>query len=340
MEEPLVIQTHSGRFHADEVIAIILLSNYYSLKSCEIKIVRSRDKEIFETSDILVDVGMKYDPETLRFDHHQEDFFETWDPTSKIPLSSVGLVWRHYGLDIVQNYLLGNTEYESNETHLKNLHDLIYQKILLEVDAYDNGIKLNTENFNISSLVNSLNGDVSDSKSQNLNFEKAMRMIGEILDIKFKEVVDNYYSFQRDLEIVQKMDLNQDFLYVEKKIPTFYECLNQLDPKYRVKFIIFKKENYVIEARKRKYNSFELIKPLVSEEYLKSHLDNPEDLIFIHKALFIAKTKSYKSAEQIVKLSLEKKIGKNGIYSWKRLVIGLGGIGLGIGMYYKFLLKD
>ena len=57
--------------------------------------------------DILVDVGSEYIPEKLRFDHHQKSFTDTWDNNQdkfkNIKLSSAGLVYKHYGKEIIRN---------------------------------------------------------------------------------------------------------------------------------------------------------------------------------------------------------------------------------------------
>jgi len=52
----------------------------------------------------VVDVGAEYLPDKLRLDHHQKSFKEYWSEHYKgIKLSSAGLVYRHYGKEIVHN---------------------------------------------------------------------------------------------------------------------------------------------------------------------------------------------------------------------------------------------
>jgi len=58
--------THNGIFHADEVFAIAALR----AAGHDYEIVRSRNHEIIETADIVVDVGGVYNPAAFRFDHH------------------------------------------------------------------------------------------------------------------------------------------------------------------------------------------------------------------------------------------------------------------------------
>lgn len=63
------IGTHNGTFHCDEVLACSMLRLLPEYENAEI--IRTRDKNILETCDIVVDVGGMYEPSTHRYDHHQ-----------------------------------------------------------------------------------------------------------------------------------------------------------------------------------------------------------------------------------------------------------------------------
>ena len=77
------VATHSGPFHADDVMAWALIRCFYDANAT---IVRTRDADRLARADIVVDVGAVYDPDTRRFDHHQS--------TYEGPLSSAGMVLR------------------------------------------------------------------------------------------------------------------------------------------------------------------------------------------------------------------------------------------------------
>jgi uncharacterized UPF0160 family protein len=58
---------------------------------------------------VVVDVGGVYDPNIHRYDHHQKTFEGTYSDRHHIKLSSAGLVYKHFGKEIVRNLLnLGN----------------------------------------------------------------------------------------------------------------------------------------------------------------------------------------------------------------------------------------
>jgi uncharacterized UPF0160 family protein len=311
------IVTHNGKIHSDEVSAVALLSSYFSNKNVEVSVLRTRNSEKFLEGDYLVDVGGEYDHERNRYDHHQAGFGETWDGF-QTPLSSAGLIWRHFGKDIVEMYLsnLSNNfeQYDQgfnySETTIQELVNTIYEKLIYDIDANDNGISTipGQASLNISEIVSAINGNVTDEISQNTNFNRAVSLVGNIFDIKFREIINGYFNFQKDLENVSTLDLTREYLILENNIPTIFKCLEKLDPENIVKFCIFSDSNrgeYTVKARRTKGEKYSPICPILSEEFLKSCVTNPEHIIFIHRASFIAKTTSLSTAEEIVQRSLE-----------------------------------
>ena len=61
--------THSGGFHADELLSSVVLKFLFS----DAEIIRTREKQMITPSKnkIIYDVGGKYDPKFQIFDHHQ-----------------------------------------------------------------------------------------------------------------------------------------------------------------------------------------------------------------------------------------------------------------------------
>lgn len=110
---PLHIVTHSGSFHADDVLAVALLRAFVDPHAT---VERTRDPARITAADVVVDVGSVYDPATRRFDHHQRSYDG--------PLSSAGMVlaW------------LAAEHHIAAELAAKLRHDLVDY-----VDAVDNG---------------------------------------------------------------------------------------------------------------------------------------------------------------------------------------------------------
>ncbi len=91
---PDFLVTHSGGFHADELLSSVILTRLFP----QARIVRSRASEwITPGADrIIYDVGGAYDAEAGIFDHHQRGAPLREDGQ---PYSSFGLIWKHYGHD-------------------------------------------------------------------------------------------------------------------------------------------------------------------------------------------------------------------------------------------------
>jgi len=69
----VVVATHDGDFHADDVFSIALLQILCSEAGVKINTLRTRDEGMINVMDIRVDVGGRWDEKTLDFDHHQND---------------------------------------------------------------------------------------------------------------------------------------------------------------------------------------------------------------------------------------------------------------------------
>ncbi|KNC99124.1 uncharacterized protein SPPG_05382 [Spizellomyces punctatus DAOM BR117] len=129
-----VITTHSGSFHADESLAISMLRLIPEYADAEI--VRSRDPAVIAKADIVVDVGGEYIPDQFRFDHHQRGFTETFGPQYDIKLSSAGLVYKHFGRQVVAQVL----GWEVTDPKLAVVYQKVYDDFVLAFDGIDNGV--------------------------------------------------------------------------------------------------------------------------------------------------------------------------------------------------------
>ncbi|ODS57465.1 MAG: metal-dependent hydrolase [Agrobacterium sp. SCN 61-19] len=119
--------THSGGFHADELLSSVILTRLYP----DATIVRSRAPDwITPASDrIIYDVGGAYDAEAQIFDHHQRGAPLRDDGQ---PYSSFGLIWRHYGRAYLAAMGLPSA-------HVEAVHQSFDAKFVLPIDLMDNG---------------------------------------------------------------------------------------------------------------------------------------------------------------------------------------------------------
>ena len=120
--------THSGAFHADELLSSVILTRLFP----DAAVIRTRDRDLTTPAEgrVIYDVGRDYDADRMIFDHHQPDAPLREDGQ---PLSSFGLVWRHFGMD----YLAA---LDIPEDHRADVFRSLDQGFVLPIDLVDNGV--------------------------------------------------------------------------------------------------------------------------------------------------------------------------------------------------------
>ncbi|XP_042467314.1 MYG1 protein-like [Zingiber officinale] len=183
------VGTHNGSFHCDEALGCFIIRLTDKFSGAEI--VRTRDPQHLETLDAVLDVGGVYDPSRDRYDHHQKGFQEIFGYGFSTKLSSAGLVYKHYGKEIIAKEL----QLDEGHINVQRLYLAVYKSFIEAIDAVDNGInQYDTDqppkyvnNTHLSSRVGHLNLDWMDldqsSEKENEAFQQAMILAGgEFLD--------------------------------------------------------------------------------------------------------------------------------------------------------------
>ncbi len=119
--------THSGGFHADELLSTVILSRLYP----EAELVRTRDKSWITPAEgrIIYDVGGEFDAAAGIFDHHQRPNPLRQDGQ---PYSSFGLIWAEFGRDYLRAQAVP-------EKDLEQVHAAFDEDFVRPVDLLDNG---------------------------------------------------------------------------------------------------------------------------------------------------------------------------------------------------------
>lgn len=162
-KKKIILATHSGSFHTDDVFAAATLHLYLKKQKQPYTLVRTTDTEILNTADIVFDIGGVYDPEANRFDHHQKD--GAGKRENGIPYAAFGLVWKTYGPLLCESVELA----QEIDTYF-----------VQAVDASDNGVDLFEKKFSNVSL-NTLETLVG---SFNISFDEDE----EVIDDRFSEI--------------------------------------------------------------------------------------------------------------------------------------------------------
>jgi uncharacterized UPF0160 family protein len=182
--------THSGSFHADDVLATVVLGKLFP----EASVLRTRDPAILTTttaSDIVYDVGFEYDAARRRYDHHQPGHALREDGT---PYSSFGLVWRHHGADFLKCLFP-----RESEAILRAAWGNIDRRFVIDIDRADNGYVppgtvASSSETTLSLLVEDFVAPWDDPVSDNeARFQEAVSVFGGI----FRKRVSRTVSLAR-----------------------------------------------------------------------------------------------------------------------------------------------
>ncbi|KDR85017.1 hypothetical protein GALMADRAFT_233581 [Galerina marginata CBS 339.88] len=179
-----VIGTHNGTFHCDEALAVFMLRQTSTYRDGALK--RSRDPTILGTCDIVVDVGAVYDEPKQLFDHHQRGFTEVLGHGFDTKLSSAGLVYKHFGQEVIAN----RTQLPLGDPKVNVLWLKMYKEFVEAIDGIDNGITQYPTDIkakyssrtDLSSRVGALNpwwNQSTDSQTVDGLFEKASQLTGQ-----------------------------------------------------------------------------------------------------------------------------------------------------------------
>ena len=107
-----IIVTHSSKFHPDDIFAVTTLELMLEKECIEYEVIRTRDMEITNKADYVVDAGFIYDEARERFDHHQIEGAGARNNGS--PYASFGLVWKKYGYMLCGNQEIAQSAKKRN----------------------------------------------------------------------------------------------------------------------------------------------------------------------------------------------------------------------------------
>ena len=127
----MLIATHDGTFHADETTACAVITYLYDNTT----IIRTRDEELMETADLIIDVSLKNDER--HYDHHSKDFTLVRD--NGIRYATAGLMWRKFGREFLKKVANRELPFKPSASVLDAAFSRIDSEIMEMIDLNDNG---------------------------------------------------------------------------------------------------------------------------------------------------------------------------------------------------------
>lgn len=315
------IVTHSGRFHADEVIGCMVLLALFP----HMKLVRSRDPEVINAGRFVVDVGGKWDPASGRFDHHQSDFTgcrSFTDGEDNIiegaKYASSGLVWKEFGEQFVRRISkdIGVQISDSICTKVAREVDAAFIRYIDLVDTGEDkvapgysGLSNLISAFNISWIENPTGDAEKRTESQFKRFELAIQSVHAFIHGIVATKISHYLAGSK-VKNSKTMDGGR-ILILDQPGIQWTQIVSKEMPD--VMFVIYPDSDtsqYQIRTVSYPPNQFYLASKfpgswagLSGSELAK--VCGIEDAMFCHKGLFIAGARSLEGAIGMARKSME-----------------------------------
>ncbi|XP_057976409.1 uncharacterized protein LOC131163724 [Malania oleifera] len=320
------VGTHNGSFHCDEALGCFMIRLTNKFAAAEI--VRTRDPQVLEGLDAVLDVGGVYDPSRDRYDHHQKGFDEAFGHGFSTKLSSAGLVYKHYGKEIIAKELQVNEEHPD----VHRLFIAIYKSFMEAIDAVDNGInQYDTDqppryvnNTHLSSRVGRLNLDWMDPdqspQKENEAFQRAIALAGsEFLDsVSFhaKSWLPARSIVVECLTARQDIDPSGEIMVLDRFCPWklhLFELEEEMKIEPHTKYVLYqddRSKHWRVQAVAISPDKFESRKPLPSQwrglrdDELSREAGIP-GCVFVHMSGFIGGNQTYEGALAMARAALK-----------------------------------
>lgn len=310
----MIIATHSGKFHADDVWAVAVLDILFP--GCTL--VRTRDPQKIIDADFAVDVGGIWDPQTGRFDHHQKGFDGARQ--SGVVYASAGLVWKEHGARCVAKIAEGLAGYDVSAEQAREIAYAIDSDLVQYLDMSDTGAARNAPgSYGLSAVISGFNptwideqeaGDVAAAEElRQQQFLRAMEFVADILANAVKYRIGG----ARAVEQVRQSEKLEDgkLLFLKNGALPWASVVRNEMPK--VVFVVSyhsAEDRYMLHTVPATTDTFEARKDLpeawagLRDQELAAVTGVP-DAVFCHNNLFIAAAKSFEGILKMARQALD-----------------------------------
>lgn len=293
----ITISTHSSKFHTDDIFAVATLQLLLE-KDHEIEVVRTRNKEIIDKADYVVDVGGEYDPDRNRFDHHQEGGAGSRD--NGISYASFGLVWRNFGAVICGSQIVA---------------DKLDAYLVQPIDAWDNGIEFSDTKiegvypYSIKSITYAFRPTWKEEDTDlDVVFNTLVSYAKILLEREIRHVTDDADAEKSVIEAFQKTE-DKRVIVLDERYP-WEDILNKMPEPL---FVVYPKRvdgTWSLKAIRNDLNSYTSRKDLPESWAGKSGEDlekvsGVSGSIFCHNNRFLAVAKTREAIMELARIALD-----------------------------------
>jgi len=309
----MIIATHSGKFHADDVWAAAVLNLMFPGS----ELLRTRDPAVIAHADFAVDVGGVWDPEKGRFDHHQKGFQGA--RASGVVYASAGLVWKEYGPRCVA-LVAEQAGHALSLTQATEIAHAIDADLVQYLDMSDTGAARNAPgSYGLSAIISGFNPGWLDEQAAGsaaaadalrmTRFRRAMEIATDILRNGVLYRVGALLAVQQ-VRQSQRLDDGRLLFLENSALPWASIVRNEMP---QVLFVIshsVAEQRYMLHTVPSAAESFEARKDLprswagLQGEELAA-ATGVSDAVFCHNNLFIAACKSWDGVLDMARQALD-----------------------------------
>lgn len=302
----MILGTHNGNFHADEVFATNILMEIMDVE----KVIRTRDKNELEKCNIVYDVG------DGQFDHHSKDKKYRHNG---IPYAACGLIWKEYGTVYIKS-VLNRFRLKYTDALISGIFKKLDSTIIQQIDAGDNGVKVIEKSLNdmlicdLSNVIENFNLQWFETFTENDSDKKFMEAVDFSKKLLENKTINIYYALKGKEILCKQYEKckKNGYIVLDEYIP-WKTSIAEIDQDEFIKFIIFQGNdgNWNVQAIPKKLGEFKnrLDLPIEWAGLRNEELQNISginDAIFCHNNLFLAVFKSKKSAVKCAEAIIEK----------------------------------
>lgn len=314
-QKKMLIATHSGSFHADDVFGVAVLRILFPGS----ELIRTRDPQRFAVADFLVDVGSEWEPQRGRFDHHQKGFAGA--RPSGVMYASAGLVWKEFGTRCVLLLAQAHAGHALTEREAQDIAHAIDVDLIQYLDMADTGAARSAPGgYGLSSVMSGFNPNWRDEQHmasiaaveemRMRQFRRAMEFMADVLINQVRYRVGSLLSIEQ-VRRAQQIDDGR-LLFLNNSALPWTSIVRKEMP--RVLFVIgynLTEQRHLLQVVPAAADSFEAREDLPAawaglQGAELAAVTGVPDAVFCHNGRFIAAAISFEGALQLARLALRE----------------------------------
>lgn len=291
----MLIATHDGSFHADEVFAVAALD----LLGDRVEVVRTRERDALAGADLRVDVGFRDDAGTGDFDHHQRGFDAA--RANGVRYASFGLVWREFGARVCDDD--------------QEAADAVDDTLVAPVDANDTGQQLTrslidgVRPMTVSGIIGGFNARWDETLTPQQERERFDAAVALARGILSREVASAASGRRSERIVREAIAAARDPRVVELPVNAPWKQVLVLEAADALFVIYPKRQGFGLHAVPRELGSFDNRRDLPAawgglEGADLATATGVADALFCHAKRFLVVARSRAGIDQLAQLAL------------------------------------